>query len=304
MTIRSCRDLCCLFTFIVLFLAFIGIGIYYLVVSNSALNPGIANARYFTQPLTVLKEIFIKYWPVVVGMFGLSIILSLVFMCLLRYCTKCMVYTLIISTILVMLGIIGISIVSQAWGTLIAAGIGLLLFICMLFCYRKEISRGITLLKATMEFVKQRPSVFLIPIGLLILCLMFLAFWIVTLICMQHQSSTNSNNGWDNAKEIVFYIFWIFMIVFFAIFMYYVLVFLVAYMVGKWYYGHQHTGCCSGLGALNRAHIGSLTFATLLIGLVKAIQYLGMAAYRRESATGNSCAACCLCFLTCCFSQI
>lgn len=250
------------------------------MVANSALNPNIVNAKYFTQPLTVIKEIFVKYWPVVIGMFGLSLVLSVVFLCLVRYCTKCMVYTLIISTILIMLGIIGISIVSQAWGTLISTAIGLLLFLCLLFCYRKDISRGITLLKATMQFVKSRPSVFLIPLALLILALAFLTFWIITLICMQNQSSMNAANGWDNAKEIVFYIFWIFMIIFFAIFLYYVMVFLVAYMVGKWYYGHRGTGCCSGFGVMNRAHIGSLTFTTLMITIVKIVQYLGLAAYQ------------------------
>jgi hypothetical protein len=50
-----------------------------------------------------------------------------------------MVYSMIIITILVFLGVIGVSIVSQAWGSLIAASIGLLLFLCMLCCFRKEI---------------------------------------------------------------------------------------------------------------------------------------------------------------------
>lgn len=94
------------------------------------------------------------------------------------------------------------------------------------------------------------------------------------------------------------------MIVFIGIFFYYVMVFLVAYMCANWYYGHQRQGCCIGWKMLNRAHIGSITFATLLITLVKAIQYLGSSAYRRESAAGNSCSACCLCILSCCFQQI
>lgn len=119
-------------------------------------------------------------------MFGLALLLALVFVCLLRYCTKCMVYTLLIVAILIMAGIIAISAISKAWGTVIATSIGLLLFICLILCFRKEISRGIALLKATMQFLRKRPSVYLVPFYIQVLGLCFLAFWIVTLICMQH----------------------------------------------------------------------------------------------------------------------
>lgn len=122
-------------------------------------------------------------------MFGLSFVLALAFLFLMRHCARCMVYAMIIVAILVMLGVIGISIVSQAWGTLIAAAISLAVFLCLLCCYRKTISQGIILLKLANQFLKDRPSVFVIPFLILFLMLLFLAFWIITLICMQYNTS-------------------------------------------------------------------------------------------------------------------
>lgn len=71
------------------------------------------------------------------GMFGLGLVLSLLFVCLMRHCTKCMVYTLILAAVLIMGGIIAISAVSLAWGTMIAASVGLLLFLCVICCFCK-----------------------------------------------------------------------------------------------------------------------------------------------------------------------
>jgi len=89
-----------------------------------------------------------------------------------------------------------------------------------------------------------------------------------------------------------------------AIFFYYVLVFLVGYACAKWYYNYKGIGCCRGVTLLNRAHIGSITFASLSIVFVKILQFLGTTAYKQQSATGNSCAALCMCCLSCCLGAI
>lgn len=94
------------------------------------------------------------------------------------------------------------------------------------------------------------------------------------------------------------------MIIFIAIFFYYAIVFIVSYMCGKWMYGHYNYGCCSGFNQLNKAHIGTITFATFLVSLVKVVQFLGYSSYQREATAGNSCSACCYCILSCCFQQI
>lgn len=134
-----------------------------------------------------------KYWPIILGMFIFSILLSLLFVCLLRYCTRCMVYGMIITTIIIMLGIIGISIVSQAWGTLIAMSVCLLIFLCLLFCFRGFFEKGIAMLKIAMNFLKDRPSVYFVPVVMFFLGILFLVFWIITLICIQYNASNPEN---------------------------------------------------------------------------------------------------------------
>jgi len=111
-----------------------------------------------------------------------------------------MVYSSIVAAILVLGGIIGISIVSKAWGTVIGAGITLLLFLLMLYCYRNAISQGIILLQSAMSFLASRPKVYLLPFYVFFLFLLFITFWIITFVCMQYQASANTSRGMDLAK--------------------------------------------------------------------------------------------------------
>lgn len=91
------------------------------------------------------------------------------------------------------------------------------------------------------------------------------------------------------------------MLIFFSMFLYYVMVFLIGYTCANWYYGHPRTGCCRGFSLMNSAHIGSLTFASLLIGIIKLLQLLGSTGYGDNSSmNGNCCVKCCLCCCTCC----
>lgn len=94
------------------------------------------------------------------------------------------------------------------------------------------------------------------------------------------------------------------MLFFMTAFLYYVMVFLIGYTCAKWFYNHISTGCCRGFSLLNSAHIGSLTFASLLIGILKILQLLGSTVYRGQNATGNSCAACCMCWFSCCLGAV
>lgn len=137
-------------------------------------------------------------------MFGLSFILSIAFVCLIRNCTKCMLYSVIACAVIALCGIMGISIVSQAWGTLIAAAVSLLFLLIFLYCYRTALKQGIIFLQAAMSFLKSRIIVYAIPFWMLLLLVLFLAFWIISFVCMQYQASLNTNSGFHNAKEIVF----------------------------------------------------------------------------------------------------
>lgn len=93
--------------------------------------------------------------------------------------------------------------------------------------------------------------------------------------------------------QLIYYLF-------FNFFMYYVLVFLIASAVGYWYY-QKEGGCCVGLKHLVGSHIGSLTFASIIIGFIKFIQF-ALETAQREST--NICTSICLCCVQCCIGMI
>lgn len=54
-TNRKCQNYCFLFIFVLLMLAFIGVGVYYLTTANTILNPNYTNIIILNHPLTVIK---------------------------------------------------------------------------------------------------------------------------------------------------------------------------------------------------------------------------------------------------------
>jgi len=60
-----------------------------------------------------------------------------------------------------------------------------------------------------------------------------------------------------------------------TIFFYYVLSFLISTACANWYYGLKDTNYwCEGTGRINKYHIGSFTFAALLLTIIKIMKML------------------------------
>jgi hypothetical protein len=103
----------------------------------------------------------------------------------------------------------------------------------------------------------------------------------------------------DTASGIsVLHLFYYF---FFVFFLYYAMVYLIASAAGDWYFNRQSAGCCTGVGRLTGSHIGSITFASIIISLVKILQAFIDAAARDVD---NLCSACCLCLVKCFVSML
>lgn len=88
---------------------------------------------------------------------------------------------------------------------------------------------------------------------------------------------------------------------FFNCFLYYVMVYLIANGVADWYYMRGER-CCSGIGRLFSYHLGSITFASLLIPFVKAIQLMLKCCIGDPGQQG--CRACCRPFIDCCVGAL
>ena len=65
---------------------------------------------------------------------------------------------------------------------------------------------------------------------------------------------------------------WIFFHIFYSCFFYYCLVFLIATACAIWYYGLDQNYLCTGLGRIVKNHIGSFTFAALLVTIVTMLR--------------------------------
>jgi hypothetical protein len=59
-----------------------------------------------------------------------------------------------------------------------------------------------------------------------------------------------------------------------TIFLYYVLSFFIATACSLWYYGHEGGYFCTALGRVNRYHLGSFTFAALLLTIIRLLQII------------------------------
>jgi hypothetical protein len=73
-------------------------------------------------------------------------------------------------------------------------------------------------------------------------------------------------------------------------------VFLIASAVAVWYYQVPNKSICAGFGWMFKGHIGSLTFAALVITIIKMLKEKA-----KKGSKGNSCVAlmrvCCVCLL-------
>lgn len=81
-------------------------------------------------------------------MFGLSIVVSVIFLLLVKKFPKCMVYTMIVLTILLLIALIIFGIIKSNWWLVIVCGIFLLVTIIALACCWKKLKIGIKLLEA------------------------------------------------------------------------------------------------------------------------------------------------------------
>lgn len=98
------------------------------------------------------------------------------------------------------------------------------------------------------------------------------------------------------AVQDVFTLFWFMLIIFFTYFLFYVMVFLIATACGLWYYNIDKNYLTTGLKNIFSAHLGSLTFASIIITIVTMIkQFLE----RKNQQNNNNCATCCT-FMLCC----
>lgn len=235
---------------------------------------------------------------IIMGLF--SLVVSLVIIIAISKFAKCLVYSMIGITFLIIFGGIIAGPILQIYElTAISAFIGIIWFISLavLFCcFRGQMEAALTLLKVTANFLREKPSILLAPFFTLLITVFYFAFWIVSLIGIQldrspeniqnlttpSDSKTAGTSGTTNSttKEPqykgdihdVFTAIWMCLNIFYSYFLYYVMVFLIATATALWYYGIESNYITTGLKNLWKGHIGSLTFASMIVTIISILK--------------------------------
>lgn len=89
---------------------------------------------------------------------------------------------------------------------------------------------------------------------------------------------------------------WMFLQLFYSFFFQYCTVFLMATAAAFWYYNVSSNFICTGFKRIIANHLGSFTFAALIMAIVSS------ARQNAEDRSRNSqgCMAVCMCCLVCC----
>jgi hypothetical protein len=241
--------------------------------------------------------------PIILAMIALSVVLAILFLCLLVKFPKCIFYTmLIVGAIL----IIALSILFFTMGQYVAGGIGLAILVfygIFLYCFKDQMMTGIMLLETASDFVMEKPSVFLAPIILGIVVFAFELFWLVSLVAITLYPVTASSQDQANSYQTVstiFGILWVFLQFFYTFFFYYCIVFIIATAVALWYYKVDDNFFYVGLKRIVANHLGSLTFAAIIVALIE----LARRSVQRQADRSQGPAYVCLCILSCCIGLI
>ena len=171
---RSCNDICCCVFFILFTILFIVLGFVFIGNANFADLKNMANGKTSVNTTNQVDLENLKpAIPTIVGMIGLAIVLSIIFMCMLSRFPKCMFYTMLILTAILLIALI---IAMFAAGSIVGGVlllIVLLIYGCFLCCCREEIRVGIVLLETSANFLLEKPSVYCAPIFITFFVIIF-----------------------------------------------------------------------------------------------------------------------------------
>jgi hypothetical protein len=134
-----------------------------------------------------------KYSGEIIGCLTISLILSFIYIILVKLMPKVMVYTLIILSLTILFGI---GIVFVAVGLIEAAipiFITFAIYAIVLYCLRKKIDLGIILIRVASQFLTEKFGIFIAPILKVITNILFTFFWVFSLSCILIVADDKSN---------------------------------------------------------------------------------------------------------------
>jgi len=91
-----------------------------------------------------------------------------------------MVLTMIFVSLGLLAVLVIIGVASGNYALAVSMGITLLIYSCVLACFRNRIKTGIVLVKVATQFMSEKPVIFLTPIIKVVMTVLFAVFWVYT----------------------------------------------------------------------------------------------------------------------------
>ena len=232
-------------------------------------------------------------WTMAIGMGLISIMLGFLFLLMLQRFPRMMIWASLLTVTGFLLAVIGVLLYKHQFWTAFGLTIFIGLFLWLIAAWISKIEAIVVIVKLTSEFIFNNCSIYLIPVGVALLSLVvaiFMSMGIVSAVIRStfgHLSSDASSQL--IASSTVVYVFFLFMI-------YYVMTFVIASAVASWFYQQSINPICAGwMGAI--IHLGSLTFASVVILILRIIRALiGIGTGKAENVLSSFCCG----MLDCC----
>jgi hypothetical protein len=251
----------------------------------------------------------ITVWWITLAAAGISFVLGFLYMVLLKWMAKCIIYVSIVMIFVLFLASAGLCYVQAGkmddddenkkyvtYGAYILFALTALYVIVML-CLCSRIRMAIAIFQVTADFMKATPSVFLVPIVFLLIAVVFLAIWIVSAIYIftvgdavpREELSTFANIEWNSTTRYVF-LYFLFGLFWVSAFLIGCAQFIIAAACSTWYFSHNgdNEGSASlsqGIRWVFKFHLGSISFGALIIAIVQFIR--AMFEYYRRFCLSN-----------------
>jgi hypothetical protein len=125
----------------------------------------------------------------VIGMVFFSIVLSIGFVLLTKAFPKCMVYGLIVFSILLILAVAAAGFAIQSW-VIGGVFVGVALIYCLILfcCLRGHLETSVVLVKCAATFLSDKPQIYLVSVLMTIMTVLFSIYWIFSYISMASLS--------------------------------------------------------------------------------------------------------------------
>jgi len=296
-----------------------------------------AGGAFLDEGAQKVKTLFadlITGWWIVCCSAGIALVVSFIWVQLLKYCAGCFVWTVIFLSIALSLGLAyggyymgakykddydkyalqndeTMMYVFWVLGGIFA--VGAIVLVCMVICLCKKIRIGIGIVKEACEAVTAMPLIVLFPLVQYFVMLIFAVYWIIvagymasTAKIIQNDDGTYAYEMNDDMTNAIVYHF--FGLLWNMAFFRHFTIMVIAGAIGSWYWTPYVDGDKPELPAMPvyrafyrtlRYHVGTIAFGSFIIAVIEFAQYV-IEYIKRKYMEGNPMLQCIASYIQCC----